>query len=460
MDATFVEREQERLLAELSDFLAIPSISALPDHAPDCRKAAEWLMAEFKRLGFPVIELLEGEGHPIVWAESPRVEGKPTILIYGHYDVQPVDPVEEWVSPPFQATVRDGRLYARGAVDDKGQVFTLLKAYEATRGEDGLPPVNLRFLIEGEEESGGEMIDALLTREPERTEADAVVVADMGYYAPGLPAVYTALRGICYAEIHCRTLERDLHSGSYGGVAPNAIETIVRILAGLKDESGEINVPRIYKTVEPPTKSELKTWKKLPFDRKTFLTQEVTGKALTGLEEHSILERIWALPTLEMHGIRGGFTGEGAKTVIPAYAVAKVSLRLVPGNTYQGALAGLTKAVKRLTPDYAAVEVRPVHGSDPVQVDVDDPAFGVLDQAFEEVVGRKTVTVRAGGSIPIVAKLGLRGAPVLLTGIGLPDDGLHSPNEKVDVQQIWDGVKVFGRFFELFGGKESGNGAG
>ena len=460
MDATFVERERERLLAELSDFLAIPSISALPDHARDCRKAAEWLMAEFKRLGFPVVELIEGEGHPIVWAESPRVEGKPTILVYGHYDVQPVDPVEEWVSPPFQATVRDGRLYARGAVDDKGQVFTLLKAYEATRDESGLPPVNLRFLIEGEEESGGEMIDALLTREPERTEADAVVVADMGYYAPGLPAVYTALRGICYAEIHCRTLQRDLHSGSYGGVAPNAIETIVRILAGLKDESGEINVPRIYKTVEPPTKSELRTWKKLPFDRKAFLAQEVTGKALTGLEEHSILERIWALPTLEMHGIRGGFTGEGAKTVIPAYAVAKVSLRLVPGNTYQGALAGLTKAVKRLTPDHADVEVRPVHGSDPVQVDVDDPAFEVLDQAFEEVVGRRTVTVRAGGSIPIVAKLGLRGAPVLLTGIGLPDDGLHSPNEKVDVQQIWDGVNVFGRFFELFGEQASGNGAG
>ena len=460
MDATFVESEQERLLAELSDFLAIPSISTLPDHARDCRKAAEWLVAEFERLGFPVVELIEGEGHPIVWAESPRVEGKPTVLIYGHYDVQPVDPVEEWVSPPFQATVRDGRLYARGAVDDKGQVFTLLKAYEATRDEAGLPPVNLRFLIEGEEESGGEMIDSLLTREPERTEADAVIVADMGYYAPGLPAVYTALRGICYAEIHCRTLQRDLHSGSYGGVAPNAIETIVRILAGLKDESGEINVPRIYKTVEPPTKSELRTWKKLPFDRKAFLTQEVTGKALTGLEEHSILERIWALPTLEMHGIRGGFTGEGAKTVIPAYAVAKVSLRLVPGNTYQGALAGLTKAVKRLAPDYADVEVRPVHGSDPVQVDVDDPAFEVLDQAFEEVVGRKTVTVRAGGSIPIVAKLGLRGAPVLLTGIGLPDDGLHSPNEKVDVQQIWDGVKVFGRFFELFGGQASGNGAG
>jgi acetylornithine deacetylase/succinyl-diaminopimelate desuccinylase-like protein len=263
--------------------------------------------------------------------------------------------------------------------------------------------------------------------------------------------VYTALRGICYAEIHCRTLQRDLHSGSYGGVAPNAIETLVRILAGLKDESGEIHVPRVYKSVIPPSREELKTWKKLPFDKRQFLEHEVTGKALTGLKDHSILERIWALPTLEIHGIRGGFTGEGAKTVIPAAGVAKVSLRLVPGNTYEETLAALGKAVKRLAPKWADVEVRPVHGSDPVQVDVSHPAFGVLDEAFEEVVGHRTVSVRAGGSIPIVAKLGLGGAPVLLTGIGLPDDGLHSPNEKVDLQQVWDGVRVFARFFEKLG---------
>ena len=451
MDHAFVDREQDRLLRELSDFLSIPSISALPDHAPDCRRAAEWLVAEFRRLGFPVVTLLEGKGLPVVWAESPRVEGRPTVLVYGHYDVQPVDPVDEWVSPPFQATVRDGRLFARGAVDDKGQVFTLLKAYEAVLGPDGLPPVNVRFIIEGEEESGGHVIDELLTREPERTAADAVVVADMGYYAPGLPAVYTALRGICYAEIHCRTLQRDLHSGSYGGVAPNAIETLVRILAGLKDESGEIRVPKVYKSVVPPSKAELRTWKKLPFDKREFLEHEVTGKALTGRKEYSVLERIWALPTLEIHGIRGGFTGEGAKTVIPAAGVAKVSLRLVPGNTYEATLAALRKAVSRLAPRWADVEVRPVHGSDPVQVDVTHPAFGVLDAAFEEVVGRRTVSVRAGGSIPIVAKLGFSGAPVLLTGIGLPDDGLHSPNEKVDVQQVWDGIRVFGRFFEMMG---------
>ena len=451
MDHAFVDREQDRLLRELTGFLAIPSISALPDHAEDCRRAADWLVAEFRRLGFAVVELLEGPGHPVVWAESPHVEGRPTVLVYGHYDVQPVDPLDEWVSPPFQATVRDGRLYARGAVDDKGQVFTLLKAYEAVRDADGMPPVNVRFIIEGEEESGGHAIDDLLTREPERTVADAVLVADMGYYAPGLPAVYTALRGICYVEIHCRTLQRDLHSGSYGGVAPNAIETLVRILAGLKDETGEIHVPRVYKSVVPPTRAELKTWKKLPLDKKGFLEHEVTGKALTGRKEYSILERIWALPTLEIHGIRGGFTGEGAKTVIPAAGVAKVSLRLVPGNTYEATLAALQKAVRRLAPKWADVEVRPVHGSDPVQVDVSHPAFAVLDEAFEEVVGQRTVSVRAGGSIPVVTKLGLGGAPVLLTGIGLPDDGLHSPNEKVDLQQVWDGIRVFGRFFEKMG---------
>ena len=215
----------DKLLSELNEFLSIPSISTLPAHAADCRRAAGWLMDKFRALRFPVVELLEGPGHPVVWAESPRVEGKPTVLCYGHYDVQPVDPIDEWISPPFQPTVRDGKLYARGAVDDKGQVFTLLKAYESVLDAGGKPPLNVNFIIEGEEECGGRVIFDLLRGQPERTAVDAVVVADMGYYAPGLPAVYTGLRGMCYAEIHVRTLQRDLHSGSYGGVAPNAMET-------------------------------------------------------------------------------------------------------------------------------------------------------------------------------------------------------------------------------------------
>jgi len=443
-------------LSELNEFLSIPSISTLPAHAADCRRAAAWLMDRFRKLGCPVVELLEGDGHPVVWAESPRVEGKPTILCYGHYDVQPVDPLDEWISPPFQPTVRDGKLYARGAVDDKGQVFTLLKAYQSVLDKNGTPPLNVHFIIEGEEECGGHVIFERLLAEPERTAVDAVVVADMGYYAPGIPAVYTGLRGICYAEIHVRTLQRDLHSGSYGGVAPNAMETLVRLLARLKNRAGRINIPKLYKAVEPPTKVERKAWKGLPFDKQAFLEEEVTGRALTGLGDYSVLERVWALPTFEIHGIRGGFTGDGAKTVIPAQAMAKVSLRLVPGHTYEKVGKWLSRAVERLAPSYADVEVKLIHGGDPVRSDVSHPAFGILDEAFESVVGRRTVSVRAGGSIPVVPQLQAGGAPVLLTGIGLPDDGLHSPNEKVNLQQIWDGIEIFGKFFRLFAEKAGG----
>jgi len=449
MDKTFVRREQDRMLGELFEFLRIPSVSTLPSHAADCRRAADWLMIELKRLGCPVVKLIEGKGHPVVWAESPRVPGKPTVLVYGHYDVQPEDPLDEWITPPFVPTIRDGKLFARGAVDDKGQVFTILKAYEAVRGADGRPPLNMNFIFEGEEECGGDVIFNLLDREPERTRADAVLVADMGYYAPGIPAVYTALRGMCYAEITVRTLQRDLHSGTYGGVAPNALETLCRLLTDLKDAEGRIHLSRIYQQVKAPSRAELAAWKKLPFDKKEYLREEVTARALTGRKEYSILERTWALPTFEIHGIMGGFTGEGAKTVIPAKATAKVSLRLVPGLTRDGVQAALEKAVRKLAPKWADVEVRALHGGDPVQVDVTAPAFDALDQAFEEVIGARTVPVRAGGSIPVVPKLGLTGAPVLLTGIGLPDDGLHSPNEKVTVQQIWDGIQIFGRFFEI-----------
>ncbi|MCU0620022.1 MAG: dipeptidase [Gemmatimonadales bacterium] len=450
MDTDFATRERDRMQAELSEFLRIPSVSTTPERAGDCRRAAEWLQGHLRQLGCPVATLMEGKGHPVVWGESPRVEGKPTLLIYGHYDVQPPDPLEEWESPPFEPTVREGRLYARGAADDKGQVYCLLKAYEAVRDAAGNPPINVNFIFEGEEECGGHVIYELLRERPELVQADAVLVCDMSYYAPGWPAVYTALRGMVYAEIAVRTLQRDLHSGTYGGVAPNAIETLVRILGELKDKDGEIVIPKLYKSVKPPTKAELRQWKKLPFDRDGYLEHEVTAKALTGLREYSILERTWALPTFEIHGIRGGFTGEGAKTVIPAAATAKVSLRLVPGLERDKVFKWLEKAVQKVSPRFADVEVRMLHGGDPVQVDTSHPAFDLLDAAFEEVTGRTAVRARAGGSIPIVPELARGGAPVILSGIGLPDDGLHSPNEKIDLAQLWEGVQVFGRFFERF----------
>jgi len=448
MTTGFATRERDRLLDDLRKFLSIPSISTLPAHAADCRAAAEWLIAELRRLGCPVVTLLEGEGHPVVWAEGPQVPDAPTLLIYGHYDVQPADPLDEWVSPPFAPAVRDGNLFARGAVDDKGQVFCLLKAYEAVLNDKKVPPLNIRFMIEGEEESGGRVLESLLEREPERLRADAILVADTSFYAPGIPAVYTALRGLCYAEIHLRTLERDLHSGSYGGVAPNALESLVRLLTDLKSRSGRIRIPKLYKAVSRPTRAERKAWKRLPFDEEAYLRDEITGKALTGLEDKTVFERTWALPTFEIHGISGGFTGAGAKTVIPAAASAKVSLRLPPGLSHRKVGRWLTRTVERRAPEWAQVEVRVIHGADPVQVATDHPVFEVLDDAFESVFGQRAVSVRSGGSIPVVPLLASGGAPVILTGIGLPDDGLHSPNEKLNLDQLWQGIVVFGTFFE------------
>jgi len=439
--------DNHRLLAELSEFLRIPSISTLPKHDPDCRRAAEWVAADLRRLGCTDVQLLASETHPVVWGVGPEVPGAPTLVIYGHYDVQPPDPLNEWVTAPFEPTVRDGKLYARGSADDKGQVFCLLRAIEAA----GQPRVNLRFLIEGEEEHGSKVLFDLLKREPHRVKADAVLVADMAYVAPGWPAVYTALRGLCYAEISVRTSKTDLHSGEYGGAAPNAHEELARLLGRLKGPDGKINIPGLYQAVKPPAKQELASWRRLPFKEKTFLDKQVQAKALTGLKKYSVLERLWALPTFEINGIMGGFTGEGAKTVIPALATAKVSLRLVPNQKMKTVEKQLRAAVKKLAPKYVEATVTFLHGADPAQMKLSNPVFKKLDQAFKDVVGRAPVAARAGGSIPIVPALASGGAPVVMTGIGLPDDRLHAPNEKLDLKQLWDGIKVFKRFYELLG---------
>jgi len=438
--------DREKLLRELNEFLRIPSVSTLPAHDTDCRDAASWVADELRRLGCSEVEFLGSDKHPVVWGVGPQVPGAPTLLLYGHYDVQPPDPLNEWTTPPFEPTVRDGRLYARGAADDKGQVFAMLKAIDA-----GRPPVNFRFLIEGEEEFGSKVLFDLLKREPQRTKADVALVADMSYVAPAWPAVYTTLRGLCYAEITVRTAKSDLHSGEYGGAAPNAHEELARLLGRLKGEDGRINIPGFYAAVKAPSKAELAAWKKLPFQEKEFLAKRVQGKGLTGIKKYSVLERLWALPTFEIHGILGGFTGHGAKTVIPAAATAKVSLRLVPNQTLKKVQQQVAAAVKRLVPKYVTATVHFLHGADPAQIKLNHPAFEVLNRAFKEVTGRGTVAARAGGSIPVVPALGAAGAPVILTGIGLPDDRLHAPDEKLDLKQLWDGIAVFRRFYELLG---------
>jgi acetylornithine deacetylase/succinyl-diaminopimelate desuccinylase-like protein len=370
--------------------------------------------------------------------------------VYGHYDVQPADPWDEWTTPPFEPTERDGNLYARGATDDKGQIFAIIKAFEAVSGA-GAPPVNVRFLVEGQEESGGGVIEQVVSENPDFVKADAVLVADMPYYAPGWPAVYTALRGLYYCEIAVRTLRADLHSGMYGGVAPNAHETLVRMLAQLKGKSGRIRIPDLYDAVKQPSKAERKAWRRLPFRDRTFIRDELGSKAMTGIHKASPLERMWALPTLEIHGITGGYTGAGAKTVIPAVATAKVSLRLVPNQRFKAVGRQLKKALKALAPAYADVSITFIHGADPIQTDPTSRPVALMSEAFKDVEGRAAVPIRSGGSIPIVGALGKKKAPVVLAGVGLPDDGLHAPNEKIGLEQFWTGVRVFGRFLEKMG---------
>jgi acetylornithine deacetylase/succinyl-diaminopimelate desuccinylase-like protein len=445
----WVEREQSRLLAELSDWLRVPSISAQPDHAGDCRRAAGWVSGRLQRLGFRV-ETVETAGHPILWAVGPQIPGAPTVLCYGHYDVQPPDPVDEWISAPFEPTVRGDNLYARGTADDKGQVFCVVAALEALAATRFALPVNVHYLIEGEEETGSHGLTDLLVREPDRTRADAVLVTDVNMVAPGRPSVDAALRGIVHAEIHLRTLKADLHSGLYGGAAPNAIETLWHLLEKLKGEDGRIRIPGFYDRVRRPSAKELKAWRALPVKEKAF-RQEAGAKALTGERRFSFLERVWSRPTFEVHGIVGGYTGAGSKTVIPAEATAKISLRLVPDQRGREAAAQLVKAVKRAAPKYADVKVSIFSTVDPAQTRLDSRAFEVLDRAFREVWGKGIAPIRSGGSIPIVPLLQQRGAPVLLAGIGLPDDRLHAPNEKLTLPQLWKGIVLFARFFELLG---------
>jgi len=445
----FVQREQSRLLSDLSDWLRIPSISTQPEHAGDCRRAAAWIGGRLERLGCRV-ETIETDGHPVLWAAGPEVPGAPTVLCYGHYDVQPPDPVDEWLSPAFEPTVRDGMLFARGTADDKGQVFCVVAALEAMKATRGKLPVNLRYLIEGEEETGSRGLTDLLLREPERTRADAVLVTDTNMVAPGRPSADVALRGIVHAEIHLRTLKADLHSGLYGGAAPNAIETLLHLLEKLKGEDGRIGIPGFYDRVKRPSAQELKAWRALPIKEKGF-KEEAGAKGLVGEKKFSFLERIWSRPTLEVHGIVGGYTGAGSKTVIPAEATAKISLRLVADQRGKEAGAQLVKAVKRLAPKYADVQVRVFSSVDPAQTPLDSRPFELMDAAFREIWGKGIAPIRSGGSIPIVPLLQQRGAPVVMAGIGLPDDRLHAPNEKLTLDQLWKGIVLFGRWFEMLG---------
>lgn len=448
----YYQQNQAAFLEGLKNFLRIPSISTLPEHKPDVRRAAEFVRDELAAAGLKA-ELIEGDGNPLVYAEWLGAPGKPTLLVYGHYDVQPPDPLDEWKSPPFEPDIRDGNIYARGACDDKGQTFILIKAVEGLLKTTGRLPVNVKFLVEGEEESGGGHISRYVAQKPPRLASDAALICDTEMFAPELPTICVGLRGIVYAEIHVQGADHDLHSGVYGGVAPNPIQAIAEILCALKDRNGRILIPGFYDRVVPPSPKEREAWARLPFNETEYREKEIGVRELTGEPGYSIFERAWARPTFEVHGIRGGFTGEGAKTVIPARAVAKVSMRLVADQQPEEVAELFKKAVAAACPRGVSAEVKILHSAAASLVDPESPFIRAAAAAMKEVFGKDTVYIRSGGSIPIVGLfLEHLGIPSVLMGFGLPDDNLHAPNEKFHLPNFYRGIETVARFLERVGG--------
>jgi len=438
----YLETNSERFLEELFQYLRIPSVSTDPAHQDDVKGCALWLADHLRSIGLDRVEIEETEGHPIVYAEHCNAPGAPTFLIYGHYDVQPPDPLDEWVSPPFEPTVRDGKIFARGATDDKGQLFAHVKALEAHLAVNGELPVNVKLLIEGEEEVGSPSLEPWVHAEKERLACDAVVISDSSMYAPGLPAITYSLRGLAYFEVTVRGPSHDLHSGLYGGGVPNPINILAEMLASLHDAQGRVSIPGFYDHVRPLGEAERAELAKLPFDEQAFM-EEAGIAALEGEEGYTTLERTWERPTLDCNGIVGGFTGEGAKTVIPAKASAKFSCRLVPDQSPDEIEELVIGHLQTIAPDSVEIEIQRHHGGWPVHTDRDNPAVQAAMRALEKSWDAKPVFIGGGGSIPVVATFAnVLEAPTVLMGLGLDDDRLHSPNEKFDLENFHAGIRT------------------
>ena len=474
---SYARENQKRFLDELKDLLRIPSVSTAEEHKDDVRKAAEVVANDLKRIGFEHVEIIPTKGHPLVYADWLHAAGKPTALCYAHYDVQPAEPLDEWKSPPFvdkdaypvkgdnaeavkqawtEPAQRNNNIYARGAVDDKGQLWMQLKAFESLfKGGDGKLPINVRVLIEGEEEVGGESIEEYVKANTTsgKLKSDFALVTDTELFAPDLPTLCVGLRGLVYTEIEAQGAKTDLHSGVYGGAAPNPLFALVEIISKLKDADGKILIPGFYDDVQKPTDDELKAWGRLPFDEEEYRKAEVGSSVLTGEPGYSVLYRTWARPTLEVHGMPGGYTAPGAKTVIPARASAKVSMRLVPNQDADDILKKYTDFVKKLTPRGISINIK-VHSKGPAcVVNTDNPYARASVEAMHEVFGKDTVYIRSGGSIPIVTQFDkdLK-IPSIMMGMGLPDDNLHAPNEKFHIPNFYRGIESIIRFFQILGG--------
>jgi acetylornithine deacetylase/succinyl-diaminopimelate desuccinylase-like protein len=447
----FINVNRDRYIDELKALLAIPSVSALPEHKDDVRKCAEWCADEMRRIGLQNVRLVETPGNPVVYGDWLGASGAPTILFYGHYDVQPVDPLNLWESPPFEATVRDGEIYARGAADDKGQVFMHFKAVEAYLKQNGRLPVNIKIIIEGEEEVGSENLDDFIRAHKGELAADVVVISDSGMFARGVPSICYGLRGLVYFQIDLRGSSTDLHSGSFGGAVANPAFVLSQMIAQLKDRSERIKIPGFYDDVQPLLDEERQAWASLPFNEKKYKKDFGIPKLL-GETGYTTLERTWARPTFEVNGLLSGFTGEGAKTVLPAVAMAKVSMRLVPNQDPNKIADLFQKYVEDIAPKTVALKITRMHGGKPWMTSYANPFVQAAGRAIEKGFGRAPIFTREGGSIPVVStfqeELGL---PSVLFGVGLPDENAHAPNEKLDLSNFHNGIIASAFLYEEIG---------
>jgi acetylornithine deacetylase/succinyl-diaminopimelate desuccinylase-like protein len=454
----FIRANYPRFRDELFDFLRIPSISARSEHTSDCRQAAEWFAQRARAIGL-ITDVLETGGHPAViaeWRGAP--EGAPTVLVYGHYDVQPVEPIELWTSPPFEPTIRNGRIYARGSVDDKGQLYLHLKAIEACLATDGTLPVNIIVLAEGEEEVGSKHLTPFVEQYKDRLACDCVVISDSTMFAPGIPSILSSLRGLAYFQIDVRGPAQDLHSGIYGGAVVNPAMALARILATMHDEHGRIAITGFYDDVDEWSAVVRAGFAALPFDEVSFRT-DVGAPDLGGEPGYSIVERTWVRPTCEVNGLLSGYTGEGAKTVLPATAMAKVSCRLVPNQTPTKIEALLRAHVDRVCPPGVKHTVTLLHGGTPWRAELEGSFFDAARVALRDTFGRDPVITGEGGSIPVVGEFQrILGAPVLLIGFGLPGENAHAPDEWMSEENYVKGIEAIARLWSGLGAETQGSG--
>lgn len=444
----FLDETAEQRRASYLDFLRIPSISALPEHAGDIRRAADWIVAELSRIGVEHAEVSETGGHPVVYGDWLHAKGAPTVLVYCHYDVQPVDPIELWETAPFEPFIRDGRVVGRGAADDKGQLHMHLRAAEALLATRGRLPVNLKFVFEGEEESSSEHLDAWLEANRDRLAAVVVVISDTGFFEGNIPAITIGLRGILYTQIDVEGPPVDLHSGSYGGTVQNPANALCQIIAGLKGADGRILVPGFYDDVVPLSDEDRAALVELPFDEDAY-RGSLGLPALFGEAGYTTIERRGARPTLDVNGIWGGFQGEGGKTIIPAHAHAKVSCRLVPNQDPERIFEALRLHVEAIAPVGVRVRVQNLSGGRPSLTPMHHPAARAAARALEATFGRAPLYIREGGSIPVSASFeSILGLPVVLLGFTPPDDNAHAPNESMVLANYETGIRTIARYWD------------